>query len=90
VGVVEATLLIESGGRERFDVIVTVSAPEEVRLERAAARAPETSREELRRRVRAQLPDAEREKVADVVIRTDRPLDEVLADTDRLAESLRR
>ena len=35
LGVVEATLLVETGGRERFDVLVTVSAPADVRLARA-------------------------------------------------------
>lgn len=86
VGVVEATLLLESGGRSRFDTILTVSAPEDVRLERALKRTPGVSREELLARIRGQMPDLEREKLADVVIRTDRPLDDVLAEADRLAD----
>ena len=36
VAVVEATLLVENDGRDRFDLLVAVSAPEELRLARAA------------------------------------------------------
>ncbi len=38
--VVEATLLVENGGRERFDLLVAVSAPEDLRIARALARDP--------------------------------------------------
>ena len=89
LGVVEATLLVESGGRDRHDLIVTVSAPEELRLTRAAGRTPGADEEELRQRVKGQLPDDQREAVADVVIRNEGSLDELLAEADRLAVTLR-
>lgn len=89
LGVVEATLLVESGGRNRFDLLVTVSAPEEIRIARAESRSPEKVVEELRMRVKGQLLDAQRESVADVVIRNDGTLDELLAEADRLALRLR-
>ncbi len=88
LGVVEATLLIESGGRERFDVIVTVSAPEALRLERAARRSPGTNADELRRRIGSQMPDAEREKVADVVIVNDGSEGDLAKKADDLARTL--
>lgn len=89
LGVVEATLLLESGGRARFDVVVTVSAPEDVRLARAAARNPEIPVEELRNRMKAQLPDARREELADVVLRNDGSAEELLAKARELARQLR-
>ncbi len=88
IGVIEATLLIESGGRGRYDLIVAVSAPEEVRLERAVRRSGETGRENLRRRMAAQMPDGEREKAVDVVLRSDGTKEELLAKTDALAARL--
>jgi len=89
VAVVEATLLVESGGRDRYDVVVAVSAPEEVRLERAVRRSGETDREGLRRRIAAQMADADRERAADVVLRSDGTKEELLAKVDALAARLK-
>jgi dephospho-CoA kinase len=89
LGAVEATLLVETGGRARYDCLIVLSAPEEMRLARAAARNPEVPVDELRRRVRAQLPDAEREKQADIVLRTDGTKEDLFARVDALAERLR-
>lgn len=88
VGVVEATLLVESGGRARHQLLVALSAPEGERLARALARTPEADPEKLRRRIAAQLPDAERERVADVVIRNDGTREELLKKADELAGRL--
>ncbi|HSB35793.1 MAG TPA: dephospho-CoA kinase [Thermoanaerobaculia bacterium] len=89
LGVVEATLLVETGGRQRYDVVIAVSAPEEVRLERAVRRSGEFHREGLRRRIAAQMRDAEREKSADIVLRTDGTKEELLVRVDELAARLR-
>ena len=89
LGVVEATLLVESGGRERYDVVVVVSAPPEVRLERAVRRSGENDREGLKKRIAAQLPDEEREKAADVVLTANGTKEELLAKVDALAERLK-
>ncbi len=88
VAVIEATLLIESGGRGRYDLIVAVSAPEDVRLERAVRRSGETEREGLRRRIAAQMPDAERERAADIVLRSDGSKDALMEQVDALARKL--
>jgi dephospho-CoA kinase len=89
LGVVEATLLVETGGRERYDYIIAVSAPEAVRLERAVRRSGEIHREGLRRRIAAQMQDAEREKSADVVVETAGTKDELLVRVDGLAARLK-
>ncbi|MFI5182124.1 MAG: dephospho-CoA kinase [Thermoanaerobaculia bacterium] len=88
LGVIEATLLVESGGRERYDLIIAVSAPEEVRLERAVHRSGEAERDGLRRRIAAQMRDAEREKAADIVLRSDGTKEELLEKVDLLAARL--
>jgi dephospho-CoA kinase len=66
IAVVEATLMIESGGRERHDKIVIVDVTPEVQIERGVARG--LSREEVTRRIANQLPREERLRHADYVI----------------------
>ena len=88
VGVVEATLLIETGGRARYDFIVTVSAPETARLGRALRRLPDEESGALLKRIAAQLPDSERETVADLVIVNDGTEEELIRKADLLAEML--
>jgi len=88
IGVVEATLLIETGGRSRYDFIATVSAPEMVRLSRALGRIPGEDSAGLAKRIAAQLPDSAREAVADLVILNDGTRDELIAKADALAEKL--
>lgn len=86
--VVEATLLVENAGRERFDLLVAVSAPEEHRLERALARDPSATRESVLARMRAQLPDDARNAACDVVLVNDGSVEELLARADALAPRL--
>jgi dephospho-CoA kinase len=59
-------LLVETHLESMFDVVVVVSAPEDVRVERLVRRG--LSEKDARSRIRAQISDAEREAVADVVI----------------------
>ncbi len=66
---VEIPLLVESGIPEWCDLVVTVEATEAVRLERLARRGLLPS--EARRRMERQAGDADRRRVADVVIRND-------------------
>lgn len=88
LGVVEATLLFESGGRSRFDIIVAVSAPQAVRIERALARTPGITAEEARSRMNAQWPDSKREELADIVIRNEGTLPELIEASRALAATL--
>lgn len=67
--VLEATLLVEAGYGPDFDVVVTVEADPDLRLERAVARG--LSREDAERRLAAQSPEGVRTEAADVVLRND-------------------
>ncbi|MFI5198403.1 MAG: dephospho-CoA kinase [Thermoanaerobaculia bacterium] len=89
LGVVEATLLVETGGRERFDVLVAVSAPAEMRLKRAIRRSGEMDPNEFVKRMAAQFSDAAREEVSDIVVRTDGTREELEGKIDTLACELR-
>jgi dephospho-CoA kinase len=65
VVVIDVPLLVEAA-RSGYDVVVIVEAPEPVRLERLIARG--MSPEDARRRMAAQASDADRRKVADVIL----------------------
>lgn len=66
IWVFEATLLLESGGRARFDRIVVVEVPVRTQLDRAAARG--LPRDETARRIAHQMTADERRVHADYVI----------------------
>lgn len=66
IAVVEATLLIESGGRARFDKIVVVDVAPETQLARAVGRG--MNRDDVVRRIANQMPREERLRYADYVI----------------------
>jgi dephospho-CoA kinase len=63
---VEATLLIEAGGRARYDRVVVVDVPRDVQIARAIGRG--MPREEVERRIARQMPREERLRYADYVI----------------------
>ncbi|WOI53315.1 dephospho-CoA kinase [Parvularcula sp. LCG005] len=67
-------LLLEGEGRDMFDTLVVVSAPEEVRRERVMARSGMTE-EKYAAIVGRQMPDAEKRALADYIIMTDSGVD---------------
>lgn len=67
ISVVDAALMIESGGYKRFDKLVVVHCRPEIQLERLMARNA-ISREEAARRISAQMPQDEKMRYADFLI----------------------
>lgn len=63
---VEATLLLEAGGRQRYDKIIVVDVPQELQLRRAAGRG--MAEDEAARRMAHQVPREQRLAAADYVI----------------------
>jgi dephospho-CoA kinase len=78
-----APLLFEAGLAERCDEGGLVAADEDERVRRAAKRDGLTE-EEIRARVHHQMPEAEKTEKADVVIRNDGTIDELIAHVNRL------
>jgi dephospho-CoA kinase len=64
--VFDIPLLVEAGRSADFDLVVTVSAPEGVRMARAVARG--LTETQAWARIRAQATDAEREAAADLTL----------------------
>ena len=69
IAVVDAALMIESGGYKRFDKLIVVHCREDVQLERVMARN-NLSREQAEQRIAAQMPQEEKKKFADYLIDT--------------------
>ena len=66
----EAALLYESGAYKRMDKIITVYAPEDIRIERVAQR-DRISVSQINKRIQNQLSDEEKVKRSDFVIYND-------------------
>ena len=67
IGIVDAALMIESGGYKRFDKLIVVHCRPEVQLERLMLRNG-LSREEAQRRIDSQMPQEEKQRYADYLI----------------------
>jgi len=81
-------LLVERRLADAFDVVVTVSAPLELRVARLAGSGRMTE-DDARARAAAQVSDAERESAAERIISNAGDLDDLAAETDRLWKELR-
>ena len=69
IGIIDAALMIESGGYRRFDKLIVVHCRPEVQLERLMLR-DKLSREEAQRRINSQMSQEEKQKFADYLIDT--------------------
>jgi dephospho-CoA kinase len=87
VAVLEATLLVEAGFVPDFDLVVTVEADPELRLQRAVARGLEPAA--ARRRLEAQSEPALRIAAAHQVLWNNGSLDELRGEVDELVTELR-
>jgi dephospho-CoA kinase len=67
--IVDAALMIESGGYKRFDKLIVVHCRPEIQLERLMARNI-ISRQEAERRIGAQMPQEEKMRYADFLVDT--------------------
>jgi len=80
--VYEATLLVEAGRGDDFDLVVTVEADQEVRLRRAIDRGLDEA--SARARLKAQGDGAQRRARADIVLRNDGTPADLRREVDRL------
>ena len=89
IGVVDAALMIESGGYKRFDKLVVVHCRPEVQLERLMSRNG-LSRAEAQKRIDSQMSQAAKRKFADFLIDTSDGFETTRKQTEELYEALRR
>jgi len=85
--IVEATLLIESGGKSRYDRIIVVDVDPETQLARAVARG--MTPEDAKQRIARQMQRQERLRYADYVIDSSGTLSDTEAETVRVYQALR-
>ena len=78
-------LLVETGGKDRFDYIVSITAPLELRRERCIARGMKSY--EFERRVAAQASDEERAAISNHLIDNTGDADALLRAIEELWES---
>lgn len=83
VVVLDVPLLFEAGVDALADITVCASAPEERQIERLRTRSGLTQ-EQAVSRIRSQWPLAEKERRSDIVLNTDRPLESLRLDVQRL------
>ena len=87
--VYDAALLIEAGAHTRMDKIIVVTADAQTQLTRLMARN-HLSADEGKRRIAAQMPLAEKVKIADYVIDGTLPLEQLRKEVRRLYDELKR
>lgn len=79
----EAALLVETGRYREMDRLVVVIADDEVRIERLISRSL-LSRQEAQRRLSAQLPQENKERLADYVIDNSGTFEETRSQVERI------
>src|SRR6476660_5248809 len=87
IGIIDAALMIESGGYKRFAKLVVVHCRPEVQLERLILRNG-LSREEAQRRIDSQMPQEEKQRYADFLIDTSDGFEQTRQRTREVYEQL--
>ncbi len=85
--VLDIPLLFETGGRERVDVIVVVSAPYALQRERVLAR-PDMSEEKFATIFAKQTSDADKRAGADYIVESDKGLEHATAQVKEIIADL--
>lgn len=88
VAVVDAALMIESGGYQRFDKLIVAYCRPEIQLERLISRDGLTA-EQAQQRIAAQMPQEEKKRHADYLIDTSDGFEAARRQTEALYRELR-
>ena len=87
LALLDIPLLFETGGRDRVDRVVVVTAPAETQRQRVLAR-PGMTEEKFRAILARQVPDAEKRAKADFIVDTGRGLEAARAQVRHIVEAL--
>ncbi len=88
IAVIDAALMIESGGYRRFDKLIVVHCRPEVQLQRLMSRDG-LDREQAEQRIKAQMPQEEKKKFADFLIDTSDGFESAQEQTEAVYQQLR-
>ncbi|MBX3281196.1 MAG: dephospho-CoA kinase [Acidobacteria bacterium] len=88
IAVVDAALMIESGGYKRFDKLIVVYCEPAIQLARLTAR-DNLSENEAKRRIDAQMPQDEKRKFANYVVDTSNGFEDTKRQTREIFASLK-
>jgi len=88
IAVVDAALMIESGGYKRFTQLIVVWCAPEIQLQRLMLRNNLSEAEALKR-IRAQMPQAEKKRYADFLIDTSGGFENTKQQTIEVFEQLK-
>ncbi len=88
IAIVDAALMIESGGYKRFDKIIVVWCESNIQLERLMLRNDLTAEEALER-VNSQMPQEEKKRYADFLIDTSEGFEAAKQQTVKIFEQLK-
>jgi dephospho-CoA kinase len=87
VVVLDSPLLIETGAHADCDVVMVVTAPDDARVDRLVARGMDVA--DVRARIAAQMPLADKAALADVVVDNAGSPEDLAAEVGRLWDRLR-
>jgi dephospho-CoA kinase len=88
IAIIDAALMIESGGYSRFDKIIVVWCRDEIQLERLMKRN-NLSREDAIRRISAQMPQEEKKSFGDFLIDTSEGYGETRKRVEKIFSALK-
>ena len=88
IAVIDAALMIESGGYKRFTKLIVVWCEPEIQLERLMLRN-NLSEAEAQKRIRAQMPQEEKKRYADFLIDTSAGFENTRRQTIEVFEQLK-
>lgn len=87
IAVIDAALLIESGGYKRFDKIIVVWCEPEIQIARLMARN-NLDRATAEQRIKAQMPQDEKKRYADFLIDTSKGFEDTRRQTEEIYREL--
>ncbi|MBK3332004.1 dephospho-CoA kinase [Persephonella atlantica] len=87
VVVAEVPLMIETGSYKNYDMVIVVYAPEDIQLQRLIKKG--LSKEEAKKRIKAQMPIDEKIRYADIVIENTGSLKELEKEVKEIYEILK-
>jgi len=88
IAVLDIPLLFETGGRDRVDKVVVVTAPADVQRQRVLAR-PGMTKEKFEAILARQVPDSRKRELADYVVNTGEGLEVARQAVDAIIADLR-